>query len=120
MDRSSGTLHARATLANHDLLIAPGQFARLRVPTSAPADTLLVPESALATDQSRTLVMTVAGDGTVVPKAVEIGEPVGDLRIVRRGLASDDRVIIDGLMFARPGGKVTPQPGAIAPAPGQG
>ncbi len=120
MDRSSGTLHARATVPNHDLFIAAGQFARLRVPTAAPADTLLVPEAALATDQSRTMVMVVAPDGTVVPKVVDIGEPVGDLRIVKRGLAPADRVIVDGLMFARPGGKVTPQQGAIAPAPDQG
>ena len=120
MDRSSGTLHARATLPNHDLLIAAGQFARLRVPTAAPADTLLVPEAALSTDQSRTLVMTVAADGTVAPKVVEIGEPVGELRIVKNGLKPDDRVIVDGLMFARPGGKVTPQPSTITAAPDQG
>ena len=120
MDRSSGTLHARATVPNPGLLIAPGQFARLKVPTAAPADALLVPEAALSTDQSRTLVMTVGKDGAVVPRPVEIGEPVGDLRIVKHGLGPDDRVIIDGLMFARPGGKVTPQPGTIAPAPGQG
>ncbi len=79
-----------------------------------------MPEAALTTDQSRTLVMTVAADGSVVPKVVEIGEPVGDLRIVKRGLEPDDRVIVDGLMFARPGGVVTPQQSTIAPAPDQG
>ena len=120
MDRSSGTLHARATVPNHDLFIDSGQFARLRVPTAAPADTLMVPEAALSTDQSRTMVMAVAADGTVVPKVVELGEAVGDLRIVKHGLTPEDRVIIDGLMFARPGGKVTPQQGTIAPAPDQG
>ena len=120
MDRSSGTLHARATVPNHDLFIAAGQFARLRVPTAAPADTMLVPEAALATDQSRTMVMTVTADGSVVPKMIDIGESVGDLRIVRNGLKTDDRVIVEGLMFARPGGKVTPQPSTIAPAPDQG
>ena len=120
MDRSSGTLHARATVPNHDLFIAAGQFARLRVPTAAPADTLLVPEAALATDQSRTMVMTVAADGSVVPKVIAIGEPVGDLRIVKDGLKPNDRVIVDGLMFARPGGVVKPQQSTIAPAPDQG
>ncbi len=120
MDRSSGTLHARATVPNHDLFIAAGQFARLRVPTAAPADALLVPEAALSTDQSRTMVMTVAADGKVVPKIVEIGEPVGDLRIVKHGLAANDSVIIEGLMFARPGGTVAPQQGQIAPPADQG
>ncbi|MGI3775933.1 MAG: efflux RND transporter periplasmic adaptor subunit, partial [Janthinobacterium lividum] len=45
VERSSGTLHARATLANPGLLIAPGQFARLRVPVSAPRPVLLVPDA---------------------------------------------------------------------------
>jgi multidrug efflux system membrane fusion protein len=113
MDRSSGTVHARATLSNPDLFIAPGQFARLRLPTSAQQPTLLVPDAAVSTDQSRKLVMTVAPDGTVVPKPVEVGPLSGDLRIIRSGLAPTDRVIINGLMRARPGGKVTPEPGAI-------
>ena len=120
MDRSSGTLHARATVPNQDLFIAAGEFARLRVPTASPAETLLIPEASISTDQSRTLVMTVTPDGSVVPKVVAIGEPVGELRIVKSGLKPDDRVIIDGLMFARPGGKVTPQSGTIAPTPDQG
>jgi RND family efflux transporter MFP subunit len=113
MDRSSGTLHARATLPNPDLFIAAGQFARLRLPTSAREPTLLVPDAAIATDQSRKLVMTVAADGTVVPKPVEIGPLSGDLRIIRSGLAPTDRVIINGLMRARPGTKVTPEQGVI-------
>ena len=120
MDRSSGTLHARATVPNPDLFIAPGTFARLRVPTAGEADTLLVPDASLSTDQSKTLVMTVDKDNTVVPKAVEIGEPVGELRIIKRGLGPGDRVIINGLMFARPGGKVSPKDGAIAAQPDQG
>ena len=82
MDRSSGTIHARATLPNPDLLIAAGQFARLRLPTSASKPTLLVPDAAIATDQSRKLVMTVAADGTVVPKLVEIGPLSGTLRVI--------------------------------------
>ncbi len=115
MDRGSGTIHARATLPNPDLFIAAGQFARLRLPTSAPRPTLLVPDSAVSTDQSRKLLMTVAADGSVVAKPVELGALSGGLRIVNGGLAASDRVIINGLMRARPGTKVTPQPGSIAP-----
>jgi RND family efflux transporter MFP subunit len=115
MDRSSGTIHARATLTNPDLFIAAGQFARLRLPTSAARPTLLVPDAAVSTDQSRKLVMTVAADGTVVPKPVEVGPLSGGLRIINAGLAPTDQVIINGLMRARPGTKVKPQPGSIAP-----
>ena len=114
MDRSSGTIHARATVPNPELFIAAGQFARLRLPTSTDTERLLVPEAALSTDQSQTMVMTVAKDDTVVPKVVEVGAPVGDLRIIKSGLAPDDRVVIEGLMFARPAGKVSPKPGVIA------
>ena len=74
LDRSSGTIHARATVANPDLAITPGQFARLRIATSEPALALLVPAAAIVPDQSRQMVMTVAEDGTVVPKVVETGE----------------------------------------------
>lgn len=115
MDRSSGTIHARASLPNPDLFIAPGQFARLRLPTSAAKPTLLVPDAAISTDQSRKLIMTVAADGTVVPKQVEVGSLSGGLRIISSGLSASDSVMINGLMRARPGTKVTPQPGSIAP-----
>ncbi len=118
VDRRSGTRHARATLPNPDLLIAPGQFARLQLPMSAPHPVLLVPDAALATDQSRKLVMTVSADGTVVPKPVTIGALYGaELRVITGGLAATDQVVVNGLMRARPGTKVAPHPGAIDAAP---
>ncbi|WP_428485889.1 efflux RND transporter periplasmic adaptor subunit [Rhodopila sp.] len=117
IDRGSGTMHARASLANPDLLIAPGQFARLRLPVSAPRPVLLVPDAALVTDQSRKLLMVVGADGTVMPKQVEIGALDGEqLRVITSGLAATDQVVISGLMRVRPGVKVTPQPGRISPA----
>jgi RND family efflux transporter MFP subunit len=116
MDRSSGTLHARASLPNHDLFIAAGQFARLRLPTSAQKPTLLLPDSAIVTDQSRKLVMTVTADGTVAPKLVEVGPLQDGLRVINAGLTPSDQVIINGLMRARPGTRVTPKSGTIAAA----
>jgi RND family efflux transporter MFP subunit len=113
VDRGSGTMRARATLPNPDLLIAPGQFARLRLPTTAPRPVLLVPDAALVTDQSNKLVMTVAGDGTVVAKPVQVGPLSDGLREITGGLEQSDRVVINGLMRARPGAKVTPQQGSI-------
>jgi len=120
MDRSSGTLRARATLQNADFFIAPGQFARLRLPTSNSADVLLVPDAAISTDQSRKLLMTVADDGTVTPKQVEIGSLDGNLRIIKSGVTEKDHVIINGLMRARPGTKVTPKQGTIEAPPHEG
>jgi hypothetical protein len=74
----------------------------------------LVPDAAVITDQSIKLVMTVAPDGTVVPKPVQVGPISEGLRVVTGGLAPTDRVVINGLVRARPGGKVTPQAGTIA------
>lgn len=117
VNRSSGTIHARATVPNPNLSITPGQFARLQVALDHPAPVLLVPAAAVVPDQSRQIVMTVAPDGTVVPKLVEIGDLFQGLRIIRSGLAATDRVVIDGLVRIRPGAKVTPVPGSIRPDP---
>jgi RND family efflux transporter MFP subunit len=114
VDRSAGTVRARGVFANPGFILTPGQFARIRVPASERYDALLLPDAALVTDQSRKLVMTVAEDGTVVPKVVRPGPTTDDgLRIIRDGLAPTDRVIINGLVRARPGAKVTPQDGKI-------
>lgn len=115
VDRSSGTIHARVTVANPDLAITPGQFARLRVNIGKPTAALLVPAAAIVPDQSQQIAMTVAADGHVVPKPVRVGELDHGLRVIEGGLAPDDRVIINGLMYARPGMKVTPVPGVITP-----
>ena len=120
VNRASGTIHARATVPNPDLSITPGQFARLRLVTGKPAPSLLVPATAVMPDQSDSVVMTVAEDGTVVPKKVKTGDLHGGLQTVESGLASSDRVIIDGLMRARPGAKVSPVQGTVAPIPDAG
>jgi RND family efflux transporter MFP subunit len=113
LDRSSGTLHARATVPNHELFLTPGEFARVRLVVGVAAPTLLVPDTAVLPDQSQHLVMTVSADGTVAAKQVEIGDIRGGLRVIRSGLTPNDQVIIDGIPYARPGSKVAPQDGAI-------
>jgi membrane fusion protein, multidrug efflux system len=120
VNRSSGTIHARATVPNPDLSVTPGQFARLRVAIGEPAPGLLVPAAAVVPDQSRQIVMTVAADGTIVPKVVDTGDLYRGLRVIRSGLAADDRVVIDGLVRVRPGIKVAPVAGAITPEPPAG
>ena len=117
-DRSSGTIRVRAAFSNPNLFITPGQFGRVRVPMSQLRPTLLVPDAAVVTDQSVKMLFTVAPDGTVVPKPVELGPVTDDnLRVIRSGITADDVVIINGLLRARPGQKVTPEQGTIgAPA----
>jgi len=77
-----------------------------------------VPDSAIVTDQSRQMLMTVTGDGTVVPKEIRPGpSQPGGLRIVRAGLTGDERIVIGGLIRARPGAKVASQEGKIEAQP---
>jgi len=119
LDRSSGTLHARATVPNPELFLTPGEFARVKLVVGAATPTLLVPDTAVLPDQSRHLVMTVSADATVAPKQVEIGDIRGGLRVIRSGLTPNDQVIIDGIPYARPGSKVAPHEGAIRYAAAQ-
>jgi membrane fusion protein, multidrug efflux system len=113
LDRSSGTIHARATVRNEDLFLAPGQFARLRVAIAQPTPVYLLPDAAVVLDQSQRLVMTVGSDATVKPKIVTTGDLRGGLRVIQSGLEPGDRVVIEGLVRAIPGTKVAPQDGTI-------
>lgn len=115
LGRSSGTIRGRAVFDNPNELLSPGMFGRLRLIGSAERETILLPDEAILADQSRRLVMTVDGEGTVVPKFVELGPIVDGLRVIRSGLQQSDRVIVNGLVRARPGAKVTPQDVEIAP-----
>jgi len=122
IDRSTGTIRGRAVFANPNNIFTPGMFARVRVPGSPSYEALLVPDAAIGTEQARKFVLAVNADNTVVPKYVTLGQTTTDnLRVIKNGLSPDDRVIVNGLLRARPGQKVTPQeegkPGA---APAQG
>ena len=97
--------------------ILPGQFGRVRLIGSAPYEALLLPDTAIATDQSRKIVFVVKDDNTVEARPVILGPLDEGLRVIREGLKADDKVIIDGLQRARVGAKVTPHP---APAPAGG
>jgi RND family efflux transporter MFP subunit len=110
MDVSTGTLRGRAVIPNKDLSILPGQFGRVRLIASAPYDALLLPDTAIATDQSRKIVFVVKDDDTVEAKPVVLGPLDGGLRVIREGLKPEDRVIVDGLQRARVGAKVSPHP----------
>jgi multidrug efflux system membrane fusion protein len=118
IDIGTGTIRARAVFKNPDAVFTPGMFARVRVPASPPYDGLLVPETAVGTEQARKFLLTVNADNTVVPKYVTLAQLTSDnLRVVKEGIGPDDRIIVNGLMRARPGLKVTPQEqGATLPA----
>jgi RND family efflux transporter MFP subunit len=108
LDISTGTLRSRAVIPNKDFSILPGQFGRVRLIGSAPYEALLLPDTAIATDQSRKIVFVVKDDDTVEAKPVTLGPLDEGLRVIREGLKAEDRVIVDGLQRARVGAKVAP------------
>jgi len=114
----TGTIRGRAIFQNKDGLLTPGFFGRLRL-YGGEHDALLIPDSAIASDQASKIVFTVANDGTVAVKRVELGPIVDGLRVIRAGLAATDRIVIEGLPRARPGQKVTPENGKIETAAAQ-
>jgi RND family efflux transporter MFP subunit len=118
IDRNSGTIRGRAVFSNPGSVFTPGMFGRIRVPASAPYKALLVPEVAIGTEQVRKYVLAVEADGTVKQKFVTLGQLVGPLRVIKDGLGEDDRIIVNGLMRARPGAKVTPQEEGAKPQAG--
>jgi RND family efflux transporter MFP subunit len=111
----TGTIRGRAIFDNKDGLLTPGFFGRLRL-FGGEQQTLLIPDAAIASDQSNKVVFAVADDGTVSMKRVELGPITEGLRIVRSGLSPDDRIVIDGLQRARPGQKVKAEDGKIEAA----
>lgn len=107
IDRSSGTIRGRAQFANKEGLFTPGMFARAQVAAGPPREALLVPDSAIGSEQVRKFVYVVDDQDVVRTKYVTLGPLVDQLRVVE-GLKPDDRVVVNGLMRARPGVKVTP------------
>src|SRR5438876_6508824 len=93
LDVSTGTLRSRAVIPNKDMSILPGQFGRVRLIGSSPYEALLLPDTAIATDQSRKIVFVVKDDDTVEARAVTLGPLDEGLRVIRDGLKADDRVI---------------------------
>ncbi len=113
----SGTMRTRAIVENKNQLLTPGIFGRLQL-FGGEYDALLIPDTAIVSDQSRKIVFTVGADNVVVAKPVTLGPLADGLRVIRDGLAATDNVVLDGLAnpMVRPGAKVVPQKGEITPA----
>jgi RND family efflux transporter MFP subunit len=109
IERASGTIRGRATFSNPNALFTPGMFARIRIPGSPVYQAVLVPDAAIGTEQIRKFVMVVGPDNVVANKYVTLGQLSDGLRVIKDGLNADERVIINGMMRARSGQKVTPE-----------
>ena len=117
INTSTGTIRGRAVFDNADGIFTPGMFGRLRVPGSPPYTALLLPDAAIGSEQVRKYVLVVDDSGMVQQKYVTLGQLDGGLRVIKDGLDANDRVIVNGLMRARPGIKVNAQEQAAPAAP---
>jgi RND family efflux transporter MFP subunit len=120
IDRSSGTIRGRAEFRNPDGKLTPGMFGRIQIAVSKPAVALLVPDSAIVTEQVRKFVYAVSPDDVANPKYVTLGSVVDGMRVITDGLDSDDTVVVNGLMRVRPGTKVSPQQATASNGDGKG
>ena len=124
IDPMTGTIRGRGVLANPNGFFTPGFFARVRIPGSGPYLATLVPDSAIITDQNQKVLYVVGPGNLVEMRPIKLGAVFGDLRAIESGIGATDRVIVNGLMQARPGIKVEPQEASISldslpPPPGE-
>lgn len=118
---NTGTLLVRGVFQNETKALLPGYFVRVRVPRGKDNDALLVPDRVVGSDQAGRYVFVVNKDNVVEQRKVVLGQQVGDLRVIEKGLSADDRVVISGLMTVVPGQKIEPVMTTIsAPAPDAG
>ena len=123
LDVNSGTIRGRAVIANPDRFLSPGLFGHMRLLGSKPYTGLLLPDEAVATDQSRQVVQVVGPQSKLVQKVVQVGPVVEGLRVIRGGITAGDWVVVSGGGKAKPGQKVSvkqtkitpPDPGAAPP-----
>ena len=109
LDSQTGTIYARALLANPDGHFVPGLFARVKLIGNDHYPAVLINDSAIGTDQTMRYVLLLGADNKVEYRPVELGPLVDGLRVVRSGLKPGDTIVVNGLMRVRPGMQVSPQ-----------
>lgn len=115
LNAQTGTLRVRTQYENANDTLVPGLFARVRFPMST-RKSLVVPDAALLSDQQGRYAMVVNDKNEVEARRIKIGTLDGSMRVVEEGLKPEDRVIVLGVLKARPGSKVTPKAQEPAPA----
>lgn len=109
VDPGTGTLRVRGVFSNTDGTILPGMFVHIRIPSGTQTDALLVPDRALGTDQSGQYLLVVGDKNIVEYRPVKVGSLVGEMRVVEGKIGPKDRVVIEGLLRARPKIPVIPK-----------
>lgn len=108
VDQSTGTLQVRGRFDNPNELLVPGMFVRVRLPIGQPQDATLIAEKALVTDQGQKYVYVVkdekegTNEAKVEYRRVQLGRLEGGMRVIKDGLAPNEKVVVSGLQRVRP------------------
>jgi multidrug efflux system membrane fusion protein len=108
VDATTGTIRARAALANPAGRYTPGLFARVRLVGGEDRDRVLIEDRAVGTDLSKKFVLTLTADNRIQYRLVDLGPEINGLRVVEHGLAPTDWIVVNGLQHVRPGQTVSP------------
>jgi multidrug efflux system membrane fusion protein len=106
LDPSTGTINGRAVFRNLGGRLTPGLFVRLRLPGTVRYRGVLIEDRAVGTDLDRRYVFVVGADKKIESRTVTLGPVVDGLRVVRKGLAAGEFVVVNGLQRIRPGVQV--------------
>jgi membrane fusion protein (multidrug efflux system) len=110
VDLKTGTIRIAGVFDNSNGILRPGQFARVRAPTSVEKNALLVPQRAVMETQGSYQVAVVTPDKKANIRPVTVGERVGDMWIIKTGVQSSDQVIVEGFQKIKEGSPVAPKP----------
>ncbi|MCZ8542951.1 efflux RND transporter periplasmic adaptor subunit [Mesorhizobium qingshengii] len=110
VDRSTGTITARATIGNGKFTLLPGQYVRVRLHVKQQADALMVPQTALGSSQLGKYLYVVGKGNTVDQRLVSLGPTSGDQVAILNGVAEGDQVITGNLQKIGPGMPISPLP----------
>jgi multidrug efflux system membrane fusion protein len=115
VDASTGTIHLKATFANHDSMLWPGQFVNIALTLDTLRDATVVPSEAVQMGRLGQVVFVVKPDHSVDMRPVTVGTSLGTKTVIEKGVAPGETVVIDGQMALFPGATVR-----AVPAPGAG
>ncbi len=113
---STGTIQLRAEYANQDRALFPGVFVRVRIPLGKPKLLPVVPCDAVGTDQQGNYLLVVDANDVVARRSVVKGPVTEKGCSVKRGIATGERIVVNGFQNARPGEKVRVQRATAGPS----
>jgi len=112
VDKTTGAIAARATIANRDFALLPGQYARVRLHVKDEPNALMAPQAAVGSNQMGKFVYVVGAGDKAELRLLTLGPTAGELVNVVKGLNEHDRIIVGNLQKIAPGSLIQPAPSA--------